>query len=687
MVAEKGGEMAVPGSGDSGTVGGETQPTVPQPHQAGAPARFTPGLAPAADPAPTAATVPHHPVLADTRVEGPPTASDARTEGPPTASDTRTEAAPTASDARTEGAPQSPAPQNVTPQSPTPHNAAPQSPTPHNAAPQSPAPHYAAPQSPAPQSPAPQSPAAPAGSASRADNPDEGERTERIRTEPDPEYVAPVDPWAAAEAAAIAGGHVPFHLSDPNSPAHPHSTWTIQGAPGTPPETPGRPRRAYRKGVWAAIAAGAVALGVTAAVLLWPGYPALDFRQLDQGKTFDAMVPISSSWSSTGIAGDRAYYASSDSDGKLGVVAVDIDSRKEVWRTEVTDSRVTGWQQMVALPSGVALFSTLNSATSQTLMVVLDADDSGRRLWDRPLGSSDEVHFGAKNALVEEKGEGRLLWLSLGTGKVAHEQDDPDSSHLVEVTTGKDLSGPAGVFGRPLDPDHGDDPRIVQINGDNSANVLDIDSPKILKSRKSVANTSNEALAHDGRLYVQDSTGDAQRIFAYDLNELGEPVTLYTAGPDSTLSTFAPCGEQRLCFVETDGYDRKKDRVIAVDAVKGGILWDEDMPEVESLAPVGDSVLVTRSSADDEVALIDGDGAKVWTATGRAARLDGGNLLRFADPLTASLGNRTLSGVHLGDTPVPMGEIRDVYTASCSWNTSVLACVGQEKFMLFRIAG
>lgn len=506
------------------------------------------------------------------------------------------------------------------------------------------------------------------------------------KTEPDREYAEPVDPWAAAEAAAMAaGGHVPYHLADPGSRAHPNSTWTIQESPATPPEAPKRAGRAYRKGVWAACAAGAVALGVTAAVIFWPTFPALDFHSLDQEKRYDSPVAISSSWSSAEVSGDRIYYASSDSDGRLGVVTVDAESRKELWRTEVSDPRATGWKEMVAFPGGVAFFSTLTSNT-QTLMVVLTADGDSTKRWDRPIGSSDVVHFGSESAVLSDRGEGRLLWLDLANGKVKHDVDDPDSSQLVTASTAEDLARPAGVFGRLLDPSYGD-PRIVQINGDNSAHVFDINSGKLLKSREGVASTSNEALAHDGRLFVQDSTSSPQKIFAYRLDDMDLPVTLYTAKQNASLSKFSPCGEDRLCFVETDGYDRKKDRVVAVDAEKGGEIWHQDVPEIESLAPVGDSVLATTSSSTDEVTLLDAKGTKVWTATGRAARLDGGNILRFADPLSTSMGNRTLSGVHLGDKPVDMGEVRDVYSATCSWNTSLLACVGKEQFVLYRFAG
>ncbi|MEV6297878.1 PQQ-binding-like beta-propeller repeat protein [Actinoplanes sp. NPDC051861] len=514
--------------------------------------------------------------------------------------------------------------------------------------------------------------------------PDSEDRTEALM-----QYADPVDPWATAEAAAVANdGHVPSHLADPQSPAQPNSTWTIPGAPGSetvPQPAPTRKRvlTAYRKGLLISAAAGAVALGVTAAVLLWPDFPALDFHSLDEESRYQPVGSISSLWSDAEVVGERAVFASVGDNGALGVVAVDTGSRKELWRTTITEPGVTGWDSMVATPGEVVLYSTLN-ASSKITMVVLDLEDGGKKLWDRPLGSSDTVQLGTENALVLDKGEGRLLWVDLQSGKVAHEEDDTDSSVIVPVTTPADLTGPTSTLGRGLNAQLTDN-RVIQINGNNSVRVLDLKTGKTLKDRDSVASTSSDVLAHDGRLFVEDTTGTADRIFAYSLDELGEPVTLYTAPENATLGTFTPCGT-RLCFVETDGYDRAKDRVVAVDAAKGGKAWEKPVAEVDALTPVGDSLLVTTSADTDQVTLLDSGGATEWTATGRAARLDGANILRFADPLTSSLGNRSLSGVHLGDNPVPMDEVRDVYTGSCSWNTTVLACVGKEQFLLYRFS-
>ena len=497
-----------------------------------------------------------------------------------------------------------------------------------------------------------------------------------------PEYSEPVDPWATGEAAALAaGGHAPYPAGGHAPyPAGGDRTWTIPGAARPHPTAEEPVGRTYRKGLLTAIVAGVVALGVAAAVVFWPGARALDFHPVEELARFDPAVPVSSSWSDAEVIGDRAYFASSDPDGRLGVVAVDTGSREVAW-SNAAAGRATLWDRMIALPVGLVVFSGLESATGKAQMRILGAED-GRELWNRPIGSSDAVHFGADTMVLVDRGEQRLLGLDLGSGKVRWEEKDPDSTTVVTVTTDADLAGPAGTAGRPFSPNVSDDDRFVQINSDRSASVRDIRTGKVFKTRPSVAATSDETVAHDGQLFVQES-GNAQRIFAYDLAGLGEPATLHTAAPQASLSALTPCGDKQLCFVETAGFDRTKAQVVAVDAVKGGEVWRRDVPDAESLIPVGESLLVVT---DEESTMIDVGGDPMWTVPGVAVRLDSGNVLRFSESLTTSVGSRSLSGVHLGDKAAEMGLLRDVRPGACAWNTTVLACVRETDFALFSFA-
>ncbi|MEU4691680.1 PQQ-binding-like beta-propeller repeat protein [Actinoplanes sp. NPDC023714] len=487
-----------------------------------------------------------------------------------------------------------------------------------------------------------------------------------------PEYSEPVDPWATGEAAALAaGGQLPYREPPGGDP-----TWTIPGAAGPHPTAEEPVGRTYKKGLLIGIVAGVVALGVAAAVALWPGVRALDFHPVQEVARFDPAVPVGFSWSDAEVIGDRAYFASSDPDGRLGVVAVDTGSREVAWSNAAAGT-ATLWDRMIALPVGLVIFSSLEAGTGRAQMRILGAGD-GRELWNRPIGSSDTVHFGADTMVLVDRVEQRLLGLDLASGKVRWEEEDPDSTTVVTVTTEADLAGPAGTAGRPFSPNVSDDDRFVQINSDRSASVRDIRTGEVSQTRPSVASTSDETVAHDGRLFVQES-GNAQRIFAYDLEGLGEPVTLHTAPPQASLSDLTPCGEKRLCFVETAG----SDQVIAVDAVKGGEVWRRDVPDVESLIPVGESLLVVT---DKESTLIDVGGDPLWTVPGVAVRLDAGNVLRFSESLTTSVGSRSLSGVHLGDEAAEMGLLRDVRPGACAWNTTVLACVRETDFALFSFA-
>jgi molecular chaperone HscA len=96
-------------------------------------------------------------------------------------------------------------------------------------------------------------------------------------------------------------------------------------------------------------------------------------------------------------------------------------------------------------------------------------------------------------------------------------------------------------------------------------------------------------------------------------------------------------------------------------------------------------VLVSRSTSPTvSVSLLDAGGKETWTHNGAAARLDGGNLLTFSAPLSTSPDDPALAGQHLGDDFRQLGPMSDVRSATCSWNTSVIACVRAEDFMIQR---
>jgi molecular chaperone HscA len=438
--------------------------------------------------------------------------------------------------------------------------------------------------------------------------------------------------------------------------------------------------------------AGAVAallvIGGASAWYFWPSDRGLDYQNLSVVGHLPAGLPVSSPFADAEVRGDRVYFASSD-DTQVAVVAAGTDVKKAAW-TSLEAGKASRWESMTALPDGVALLSA-SDANSQQRLAVLRASD-GHLAWSRTIGSSDNVYYVGDMAVLADDTGKQLIGLRQSDGTVKWQLPNPktDSGSSAAVfvsTTSKDLDGPATVGGRPLDPDTGGDTRIVQVSGDRSARVIDAESGKVLTKAPGVAGTNDEVIANDGRLIVRQSE-DTQRIVTYDLGKLGEPKVLYTAPENNRLSHLAPCGSKahksdRICFVEDNSYDAKTDVVTAIDLDKGSRVWKQPLAGVDSLVPVGPSLLVSNSS---QTTLLDNRGKTVWTSGGVAARLDGGNLLEFAKPLAGYSDDPALAGQHLGDQQRPLGQLNDVRSDTCSWNKSVIACVADKDFVVLKFA-
>ncbi|MFF5082336.1 Hsp70 family protein [Actinoplanes sp. NPDC000266] len=577
---------------------------------------------------------------------------------------------------------------------------------------------------PAVASPSAGSPASPAA---RPFSSDPGPPSPPDKTD-EREYIEAVDPWATAEAAAIAAGHVtptsatPSPLMPPSpSPssaaptsAAPASATPMSGAPmsGTPmsgapmsaaPWQPPAPPPTYspeaqpgaksaKRRTWiiagAATLAVVLAAGTALAWTLWPRYPALDYHPLADLQHVPAAVPIGSSWSDAAVIGDRVYFASTDYDnGDLGVVAFDDGAKSAAWSQKLTGV-AKRWRQMVALPGGVALFSDTDLDKGTREVVVLDLDKGAKR-WQRTVGRDDLVYFAGDHAIVADREGRRLVGLKLDDGGEDWTRPDPGDStsataiHM--VTTPGDLDGPAGLTGRPFDADLGDDPKLVQITPAREARLIDAATGNVVASRQSVADPDDEVIAHNGRLIVREDE-DADRVVTYQLDKLGEPDVTYTAGGSTArLSGLIPCGDDRVCAIEGTGYGDENATVVALDLAEGGKLWERKVAKAETLVPVGEAVLA-RSTAP-ETTLVDATGKQIWTGKADAVRLDAANVLEFSKPLVGYVDDPAVAGRHLGDDPVQLGPLQGVRTSSCAWNTKLLACVADKDFVVTRFAG
>lgn len=543
----------------------------------------------------------------------------------------------------------------------------------------------------------------------------------------DADYAEAVDPWATGEAAALAAsGGAPLFpasgapvtstaapkpadepwLASQHGDHPPTPSWMapdrhdpsgdVPAQPWPPAATgPGAARRPYRrKWIWIVAAATVVVVGAGAvgAWVFWPGYRALDFQQFGDPVVITPTTPVSTNFSDTAVTGGRAYFASEANEGQLDVIAADAATGKQVW-TSKSAGLAESWDRMVAVPAGLALLTDVEGGSDQRRFMILGAD-KGEKLWERAIARDDVFFFEGDTAVLVDRTESRLLGLDIKTGRVKWEKPNLRNSSgtatasVYSVTTPAELSGPAGIAGVPFDEDPDSDHRIVQAGADKSVRVLDAGSGEILASRAGVADYDDPMVAHNGRLVVRESS-TPQTLVAYDLAKLGEGQkrVLYTAPENTQIDKLTPCGDDGVCWVEEDGYKADSAKVGWVNAADGSGSRQTAVPNTEGLVPVGDSVLALRSTSPAEsVSLLDDSGKITWTRDGMAARLDAGNVLTFTKSLSTSPVDPALAGQHLGDNFVQLGSMSDVRTASCSWNTSVIACVRSEDYVIQRFA-
>jgi len=577
---------------------------------------------------------------------------------------------------------------------------------PSAAAPNSVAPSASAANSggPSPAAPSPASAGSPAGGSHAAGLP-----AAAAQGGAEPQYAEPVDPWATGEAAAFgnaSGGPILHPVSGAPVSASPVSAspspraepWLASTHPDPEPAGPpeadaGARLPAYkRKFVWIVAAATVVVLGAAATVvkLLWPGYPALDYRPLADLHRIKPAVPVTSTFNASALRNGRAYFASVDETNRLGVVAAAADTGETVWSSTAAGV-AKRWEFFFTLPDAVVAITDTDSDLGTRRMVLLGLGD-GKKLWERTIDGNDNLLFAGDKIVLVDRKEGRLVGLGVrAKGKGLWESPNPKneygqtSTQVVAVTTEDDFAGPATTGGVPFAEPLDDDQRLVQIGADESAQVIDADTGDVVAGpRQSVADTDDKIIAHNGRLIVAESA-DARRLFAYDLKKL-EPKVLYTPPANTQLDHLTPCGADRICLVETTGYAAKTAQVVAINAADGGVVWRRAVADVDDIVPVGQAVLATQNTSPVQVSLLDADGRVSWTRGGVAARLDGGNTLRFSKGLSASADDPALVGEHLGDDPVQLGPLVGIRSSTCAWDTTHLACVADEDFVVQRFA-
>ncbi|MEU2615715.1 Hsp70 family protein [Micromonospora sp. NPDC007271] len=497
---------------------------------------------------------------------------------------------------------------------------------------------------------------------------------------------APTGPSAAGRQPHGAAG-IP-HQAGP-WPGVPQAGWS--GVPG--PGMPGSPAAPARGGgrsraLWISLAALAALAGVTTAAVLYltrDRHPELDFAPLGKGFRVAAGAERPSDMF-TAVAGDRVYLAYPRDDRRLAVVAVEAATGRELWHRESTDP-ADRWQGLVALPGAVALLADAAGSSTPRQLEVLDAGSVDRR-WRHTVHGDDELFAGEEVLVLADRPGKRLVGLDLHDGSESWSLADPTDEYgtsrtsVHAVTTDEGLAGPGFVDGAPRDPGPAPVRQLVQVSADRSVRLIDVATGTELRRQTNVVRPDDLVVAHEDRLYVVD---DNRLLLAYDLGSLAKPSVLYRFPDDRhRAKALVPCGEHRACLLEVADADEQTAKVVAATEGKGAERWDA--PGMNELIPIGTRVLARRTYPEPAATLFRPDGQRVLDdEEGVAVRVDAGNLLLFTDRLSSSEGDRSVSGVGAGSgRVVPLGNLKDVRSESCSWNTEIIACGSAKDFVLYR---
>ncbi|WP_405099847.1 Hsp70 family protein [Micromonospora sp. NBC_01412] len=490
---------------------------------------------------------------------------------------------------------------------------------------------------------------------------------------------------------AVAGPGLP-----PTAPAgRPGTHWAPDAAWGVPVSgTPAPPAAPRRRVLWITVAAVLALAGVAGGVALWytrDRYPGLEFQKnLTEVKRVTAGTDRPAEIF-TALLGDTGYAAYPLPDDRLEIVAVDAETGRERWRRQTTQVSQR-WEGIRAVPGAVAAFSDPIGAETPGELVVRDAA-SGEQRWARTIRDEDRVIFGTDVAVLVDRAGQKLVGLRMGNGTEAwnkpntRDESGNTRSTVLPVGTDEGAGGPAYADGTPRDPWHGKVDRLVQIGADRSVRLIDLDSGTLLRNWTGVADWDDLVVAHEDRLYVVDDSGAGRyRLLGYDLTRVTEPTILHSSDEGRRAEALVACGEHRACLLETPSGDADRSEVVAATEGAGTRQWAT--PGAKELVPVGEHLIVRRQYPESTSTIFDPKGKAVLRdRDGTAVRLNAGNVLIFADPLSASEGDRSVAAMPVGVAdPTELGEAKDIRSASCSWDTSVLLCGADKDFVLYRFA-
>ncbi|MEU7865324.1 Hsp70 family protein [Dactylosporangium sp. NPDC049140] len=452
--------------------------------------------------------------------------------------------------------------------------------------------------------------------------------------------------------------------------------------PSAPPSAapPSAPRRGLSRLLVGALAA-VVVLALVGAGVYWFFFRdkinAIEFKTVASAGSLDLNDKLD--YPATATLGSKTY-ALYIADKNVHLVAYDLDDRKKLWQYDLVDDNYR-WS---ILPSsaGIILIGTGGAGT----LVMLNT--SGKERTKQQFTTTDSVVFLDSVWLwhsTKLKKTNAYGWD--GTNKWTLDDDEKGTSVLGPLL-GSDQRGPTDIGGGPMNPDLKARNQFVTVDGDK-INLRKAANHEIVRSWNDTAGSYAGYAMFDQRLFVF-GTSTKYTIKAYDLSKTGEPVQIYTAPDDKReITKVAPCGTDRLCVLDTASSADTVLRYISIPDKKQ--LWQGDARGTTQLVPVGSTILATAPGTSTESSrLFNTDGGQLLKPedqNGYGARVTNGSLLFFAKGPSSIEEDVTLTGVTAssGDR-VALGTLPKVEGASCSWNTSKIACVGGGKLQVWSFA-
>ena len=464
-------------------------------------------------------------------------------------------------------------------------------------------------------------------------------------------------------------------------------------APGPPPAPAGVPARWARRRVPGWLAAVAVATAVAsvitfATVLLWPAGPdppaaPLAFHRFSSVGRIEFDQPARTAF--TAVL-DRRGYAAWEREGELRVVAFDLTTGEPSWEQAVTGA--ARWSRIYPVPDGLLVFAYQPDPTARRRMLLLD-HAAGQPRWHRDVRGDDHLFLVGGTLTWLDRDGGALRGLDPASGDERWRQELPEDGEptVVPVLTGGDLGRPADLAGNPTPGEN--DHRVVLVHPDRSARVVDARDGRTLTEGTNVADPDDRLLAYRDRLFVAPAAAGYQLV-SFDLAELTRVPRTHYAAPDTQRypELLEPCGDRRVCLLESVSFNRQTIELVVVDAVDGGALWRAPSPGAEHVLGVGSWVAVAAGvTFEPSVVLYAADGARVLERGGLVVRLDAGNLLVLGG-IGSITGGVSVAGIAIEDgEAVDLGRLpEEVFAEQCAWSRRYLVCPDPAGAEIWRFA-